>query len=132
MQAQNSLRNNPGRWAERRVLTLLKQNGWQCLAERWCCRYGEIDLLMLKGVGPARRVLVVEVKARQRCGPDGWGVAAMNRQKRRRLARAIACWLSTSPVFAPCVLNVVLALVPLPPSAGNVRWIPILDLPVEP
>ena len=56
----------------------------------------------------------------------------MNRQKRRRLARAIACWLSTSPVFAPCVLNVVLALVPLPPSAGNVRWIPILDLPIEP
>ena len=120
---------DPGRWAEQRALGLLQENGWHCLAQRWRCRYGEIDLLMVKGDEGARRVLAVEVKARRRCGPDGWGMAAMNRAKRRRLARSIACWMSTITSFEICSLEVVLALVPLPPNAARVRWIPIPEMP---
>ena len=120
---------DPGRWAEQRALGLLQQNGWHCLAQRWRCRYGEIDLLMVKGDEGARRVLAVEVKARRHCGPDGWGIAAMHWAKRRRLARTIACWMSTMPPCEICSLEVVLALVPLPPNAARVRWIPILEMP---
>ena len=77
---------------EHKVLLLLRARGWTCLAERWRCRFGELDLVMAKQTGVEGRLLVVEVKSRQRCGLDGWGVAACNAAKLQRLARAMACW----------------------------------------
>lgn len=118
-------RDNPGLWAERQVRDLLEQRGWCCLAQRWRCRYGELDLLMGKGELPHARLLMVEVKARRRCGPDGWGVAAFDKGKRRRLARSLACWRMEHPSWALASLEVVLALVPLPSHRCIVRWIRI-------
>lgn len=74
------------------------------------------------------RLLVVEVKGRRRCGVDGWGVAALGTSKRRRLARAVSCWLAEHPEQAQHTLEVVCALVPLPPTAGAVRWLPLETL----
>ena len=48
---------------------MLLGHGWQALEHRWHCRWGEIDLLVAK----PERLLLVEVKARSRVGPDGWG-----------------------------------------------------------
>ena len=42
--------------------------------------------------------------------------------QRRRLGRAIDCWRSLHPDQADCQLQVAVALVPLPPSRGRVRW----------
>ena len=64
-----------GLWAERRSRDLLVANGWCCVDQRWRCRYGEIDLLMLKSSGLKHRLLVVEVKGRSRCGRDAWGLS---------------------------------------------------------
>ena len=121
-------KSDPGRWAERRALNLLKGRGWRCLAERWSCRYGELDLMMIKSGRSGLRLLIVEVKARRRCGLDGWGVKAFAAAKRKRLARTVACWQSCHPWSGQGQLEVVLALVPLPPSSRPVRWIRVPEL----
>ena len=124
-------KSDPGRWAERHALRLLKKRGWQCLSERWSCRYGELDLMMIKSVRSGPRLLMVEVKARRRCGLDGWGVKAFATAKRKRLARTLACWQSCHPWCDQGHLEVVLALVPLPPSSRPVRWIRVPELQIS-
>lgn len=108
-----------GAWAEQRALRLLQARGWSLLARNWRCRYGELDLLLLK---PPARLLLVEVKARRRCGPDGWGLAALDRNKRLRLQRSWSCWLAQHPEWQEASLELMLALVPLPPAHAPVRW----------
>lgn len=108
-----------GSWAEQRALRLLQQAGWCLLARQWRCRWGEIDLLLHK----PQRLLLVEVKSRRRSGRDGWGQASFDRAKRRRLAQAYACWLARHPQHQWCSVELVLALVPLPPAKASVRWI---------
>ncbi len=107
-----------GGWAEDRALRLLLSRGWRLLNRNWGCRWGELDLVMAK----PSRLLVVEVKGR-RSAFDGWGVAALGSSKRRRLARALACWQAAHPHLAEQSMELVFALVPLPPTRGAVRWI---------
>lgn len=65
----------------------------------------------------------MEVKGRRGCGRDGWGVAALDRRKWRRLEATYGFWLSTHPTYQHCRLELVAALVPLPPLRGPVRWV---------
>ena len=44
-----------GNWAEQRAQRLLRAAGWTLLAQRWRCRWGELDLLLHK----AQRLLLV-------------------------------------------------------------------------
>ena len=108
-----------GSWAEQRALRLLRGRGWRPLAQQWRCPWGEIDLLLHK----PGRLLLVEVKGRRRCGLDGWGVAALDWRKRQRLAAAYGLWLVSHPAYEACRLELVAALVPLPPATGPVRWL---------
>ena len=52
----------------------------------------------------------------------GRGWQLLDRNWRRRLGRALDCWRSLHPDRADCLLQVAVALVPLPPSRGRVRW----------
>ena len=97
-----------GAAAETQVLRMLIGRGWQLLDRNWRCRWGELDLLLIKG----RRLLLVEVKGR--CSPAR-GRPMVRPAKRRRLGRAIDCWRSLHPDQADCLLQVAVALVPLPP-----------------
>ena len=110
-----------GAWAEQRVTDLLQGRGWCQLERNWVCRWGELDLVMTKG----DRLLVVEVKGRR---STRWALAAVDRGKRRRLARAIDCWRAQHPDHAGTLLEVVVAVVPLPPASGAVRWTPLEEL----
>ena len=49
--------------------------------------------------------------------------AALQRRKRARLEAAFALWLVDHPVYGHCSVELVAALVPLPPARGAVRWI---------
>lgn len=104
-----------GVWAEDRVATLLCGRGWLLLERNWCCRWGELDLVLHKN----GRLLVVEVKGRRSMA---WGHRSVDAAKRRRLGRAIGCWRSLHPEMADRLLQVAVALVPLPPARGAVRW----------
>jgi putative endonuclease len=113
-----------GDWAERQALALLRGRGWRLLSRNWRCRWGELDLVVAK----PGRLLVVEVKGRRPGSRDGEGRAALRFAKRRRLARAWACWLASHPEQATLPVELVAALVPLPapgpsPQPGPVRWI---------
>ena len=112
-------RQRRGDWAEQRALRLLRGRGWQLLSRNWSCRWGELDLVMVK----PGRLLLVEVKGRAAAGRDGRGGAALTRGKRARLARAWACWQAAYPAYADCTVEWVAALVPLAPSRAGVRWI---------
>jgi putative endonuclease len=107
-----------GGWAEQRALRLLQQRGWRLRDRNWRCRWGELDLVLEK----PNRLLVVEVKGR-RSGVDGWGTGSLRRGKRVRLERAWRCWLQAHPDAALQAVELVYALVPLPPRRGPVRWI---------
>ena len=109
-----------GRWAEQRAERLLRQAGWRPLARRWRCRWGELDLLLHKGPD---RLLLVEVKGRRRGGRDGAGCAGLQRRKRARLEAAFGLWLATHPAYGHCRVELVAALVPMPPARAPVRWI---------
>ena len=104
-----------GAAAETQVLRMLIGRGWQLLDRNWRCRWGELDLLLIKG----RCLLLVEVKGR--CSPAR-GRPMVRPAQRCRLGRAIDCWRSLHPDQADCLLQVAVALVPLPPSRGRVRW----------
>lgn len=108
-----------GDWAEQRALRLLCSRGWRPLARQWRCRWGEMDLLLHK----PQRLLLVEVKGRRGCGADGWGVASLDRRKWRRLEATYGLWLAEHPAYRHCGLELVCALVPLPPARGSVRWV---------
>lgn len=116
-----------GSWAERRALALLREQGWWLLSRNWRCRWGELDLVMAK----PGRLLVVEVKGRRPGSRDGEGRGALRWPKRRRMERAWRCWLALHPEQAQMPVEMVAALVPLPPSGGiaagpnavRVRWI---------
>ena len=62
---------------------------------------------------------MVEVKGRRSMA---WGLCSVDSARRRRLGQAIGCWRSLHPEMADRLLQVAVALVPLPPARGAVRW----------
>ena len=70
-----------------------------------------------------RSLLLVEVKGRAQTGLDRGGVGALDGRKRRRVSRAWSCWLVDHPDWQDCSVELVCALVPLPPLRGPVRWV---------
>lgn len=114
-----SERQRRGDWAEELALTLLQQRGWRVLDRQWRCRWGELDLVLAKG----DRLLLVEVKARRLGTLDGGGLDALGALKRRRLQKAWLCWLAAHPHWRAAPVEMVAALVTLPPARRPVRWI---------
>ena len=114
-----SLNQRQGDWAEQRALRLLRQRGWRLLDRQWRCRWGELDLVLAKG----GRLLLVEVKARRAGSSDGGGLAALRSAKRLRLARSWNCWIAAHPDWQCSPVEMVAALVPLPPARLPVRWL---------
>jgi putative endonuclease len=108
-----------GRWAEQRALRLLQEQGWSLVSRNWSCRWGELDLVLCK----PDRLLLVEVKGRGPLHRDGGGIGALHRGKRTCLERAWLCWQAEHPHLAHLPMEVVAALVPLPPRRSPVRWL---------
>ena len=104
-----------GARAENRVSFLLERKGWQLLERNWSCRWGELDLVLHRN----ERLLVVEVKGRRSMA---WGAWSVDPAKRRRLGRAFNCWRAEHPEQGDGLLQVAVAVVPLPPARGAVRW----------
>ncbi|MGB1415910.1 MAG: YraN family protein [Synechococcus sp.] len=110
-----------GAEAEARVRRLLQTRGWLVLDQNWTCRWGELDLVLVK----AERLLVVEVKGRR---SPAWALRAVGPLKRRRIARSIDCWRAEHPDRGATLLEVKVAVVPLRPAVGPVRWIGLEQL----
>ena len=105
----------PGAQAETQVSSLLQQQGWQLLDRNWSCRWGALELVLAK----EDRRLVVEGKGRRSLG---WGPWSVDPTKLRRLGRAVRGWRAGRPMQADWLLQVAVAVVPLPPAQGAPRW----------
>lgn len=94
-----------GQIAEIFVAQWLTEQRWQIIAQRWHCRWGELDLVMLT---PDRSVSFVEVKARSRGNWDADGLLAITATKQNKLVRAAQAFLSAQPQWAelPCRFDV--------------------------
>ena len=92
-----------GRDGERAAEALLKRKGLKVLERNW--RAGRLELDLICRDGDA--LVFVEVKTRGR-GSLAPGAAAVGREKRERLARAAASYLSEHQAWdAPCRFDIV-------------------------
>ena len=108
-----------GAWAEQRVTDLLQGRvgvSWSGTGPA----DGEVDLVMTKG----DRLSVVEVKGRRstRWAPGRWIAVKVVGWPGHY------CWRARHPDHAGTLLEVVVAVVPLPPASGAVHWTPLEEL----
>lgn len=94
-----------GRGGENWLAAHLQRQGWQLLAHRWRCQWGELDLVMLAG----EVVVFIEVKTRKAGNWDADGAAAITPVNKPPAAGSSRFPEPTSPVAAP----------PLSPGCGS-------------
>ncbi|WP_448381507.1 YraN family protein [Gloeomargarita sp.] len=95
-----------GHHGEDWVAKWLGQQGWQVVARRWRCPWGELDLVMYT----ASTLVFVEVKTRSQGNWDADGAQAVTPKKQERLRQAAAYFLSQHPQWqdTPCRFDVAL------------------------
>ena len=81
-----------GRWGEELAARELRARGYEILASRWRCRFGEIDLIAADGT----YLCFVEVKLRK---TDAFGSAGafVDRRKQEKLRAAASLYLAQHP-----------------------------------
>ena len=81
-----------GRWGEELAARALRARGYEILASRWRCRFGEIDLIAADGT----YLCFVEVKLRK---SDAFGSAGafVDRRKQERLRISAGLYLAEHP-----------------------------------
>jgi len=103
-----------GTFGEKRVQLWLEAQGWQILAQRWRCPWGELDLIAQPTGPPA--LVFIEVKTRsdprQRTyhSWDHEGLTAITPQKQTKLSETAACFLGKFPHYStwPCRFDLAL------------------------
>ncbi|HEY9838617.1 MAG TPA: YraN family protein [Vampirovibrionales bacterium] len=120
---------NPGLWGEALVAQWLLDTGWEILARRWRCRWGEIDVIawqsgyttqsssFVKGdIAPdsvrseGGLLTFVEVKTRSPRSWDAGGLLAISPGKQAKLIQTAELFLVERPELAefPCRFDVAL------------------------
>ncbi|QCS48166.1 YraN family protein [Picosynechococcus sp. PCC 11901] len=75
----------------------LESQGWQIVASRWRCRWGELDLVAFHA--QTKILAFVEVKTRQQRSLDHQGLLAITPSKQRKTVRAAMQFLSKFPQY---------------------------------
>lgn len=96
-----------GNAGEAFVSNLLEANGWQILAIRWRCRWGELDVIARDRTW----LIFVEVKTRSRGNWDLNGMLAITPQKQRKLWRSAREFLAHHTYLATLACRFDVALV---------------------
>lgn len=103
-----------GELGEQVTAQWLQGQGYEILASRWRCRWGELDLVAYQSSSPetlTNPLLFVEVKTRQSSNWDADGLLAISSQKQKKLYRTAEIFLSRHPNLANVGCRFDLALV---------------------
>lgn len=133
----------PQKFEEKSILGLLGENlvaqwllghGWEIIARRWRCQWGEIDIIAGKIPGeqllecPYERIAFVEVKTRKHRSLDAGGLLSINAQKQAKLLHTAEIFLSDRPDLSNCPCQFDVALVSYQKyrqqtAAGETTWL---------
>lgn len=103
-----------GQLGEQLTAQWLKAQGWEILASRWRCRWGELDLVAYHASPPENQensLIFVEVKTRQLKNWDADGLLAITPQKQKKLYRTAEMFLASYPQYSEVNCRFDLALV---------------------
>jgi putative endonuclease len=90
-----------GDWGEALVADWVRQQGWQIVARRWHCRWGELDIVA-RIPDPDPMLAFVEVKSRRPGNWDAGGRMAVTPQKQRKLWRSAELFWPKRPNMQRC------------------------------
>jgi putative endonuclease len=110
--ARRSGRQEQGAHWEQQALDYLRRHGLRLVEANFCCKGGEIDLIMRDGEG----LVFVEVRQREH-GSHGGAAASITQAKIRRLLRAAQYYLLRFPRLPPCRFDVVAI------DGGQLEWL---------
>ena len=105
---------NLGELGEQLTAQWLITQGWEILASRWRCRWGELDLVASNSSSLQKtdnQLIFVEVKTRQSNNWDADGLLAITPKKQEKLYRTAEIFLSSYPQFSSAGCRFDLALV---------------------
>jgi putative endonuclease len=88
-----------GQLGEQLVADWLQQDGWQIVAQRWHCRWGELDIVGY-GDRPRPTLIFVEVKTRSPQNWDADGRLAITPQKQAKIIQTAELFLSEQPQWS--------------------------------
>ncbi|AOZ72546.1 hypothetical protein BK816_03900 [Boudabousia tangfeifanii] len=92
--AQRVTNQEVGKIGEDIACRVLADNGWSIISRNWRCRYGEIDVIAVKG----QEISFIEVKTR-RGKSHGSGIQAIDPRKLNRIRKLARLWLQSSSDF---------------------------------
>jgi putative endonuclease len=113
------------------VAIWLEVQGWQILARRWRCRWGELDLVAMGNMPLSSSPILafVEVKTRRRRNWDGGGLLSITESKQEKLSLAAEMFLSDRPDLADYSCRFDVALVRYSANTAkmaNDSWPPLI------
>jgi len=103
-----------GDLGEELVADLLQAQGWEILARRWHCRWGELDLVATDRTW----VIFIEVKTRSDRNWDLNGALAITTKKQLKLYQTALEFLGQHPELATLACRFDVALVTNSPNSG--------------
>ena len=110
--ARRSGRQEQGAQWEEHALDYLRRQGLRLVEANFCCKGGEIDLVMRDG----ESLVFVEVRQRENRFHGG-AAASITPAKIRRLVRAAQTYLLRFPRLPPCRFDVVAI------DGGQLEWL---------
>jgi len=103
--------------AEKFARQWLCSQGLECIASNFCCKAGEIDLILID-----RGCLVIaEVRYRSK-DSHGGALASVTNRKQHRIIRATALWLKLHPNLTTMPLRFDVVAIEGPLQSAKVNW----------
>ncbi|KOR33712.1 YraN family protein [Planktothricoides sp. FACHB-1370] len=116
-QQKSQEKSTIGLLGENLVALWLQDHGWEIIARRWRCRWGEIDIIAGEIPGeqlpehPYQRIAFVEVKTRKHRSLDAGGLLSIPPQKQAKLLQTAEIFLGDRPELSNCPCQFDVALV---------------------
>ncbi len=99
-----SIRRLFGDAGEDKAVSYLKKKGYKIIARNFNCPFGEVDIIAARG----KDLVFIEVKTRSNADAFGGGVAAVNKAKQMRIAKAAISYIKKhKPAYDGIIFDII-------------------------